>query len=78
VLPFYLLHESVIVVFASIIVRRHTPILIKSPALVAVSFTATLVIYELAIRRYHLTRLLPGMKPRPPAVDRRPLQTERG
>jgi hypothetical protein len=28
-----------------------------------VSFTATLVIYELAVRRYRITRALFGMKP---------------
>jgi hypothetical protein len=63
VLPFYLLHEPVIVAFAWIIVRWHAPVLAKYPALVAASFTATLVIYELAVRRYRPTRLLFGMKP---------------
>src|SRR5262249_30660349 len=63
VLPFYLLHEPVIVAFAWIIVRWHAPILAKYPILVAASFTATLVIYELAVRRYRITRLLFGMKP---------------
>jgi glucans biosynthesis protein C len=51
------------VAFAWIIVRWHAPIGVKYPALVAVSFTATLVIYELAVRRYRITRLLFGMKP---------------
>ena len=36
----------------------------RYPALVAVSFTATLVIYELAVRRYRITRFLFGMKTR--------------
>jgi hypothetical protein len=62
VLPFYLLHEPVIVAFAWIIVRWHAPILVKYPVLVVVSFTATLVIYELAVRQYRITRLLFGMK----------------
>ena len=75
VLPFYLLHEPVIVAFAWIIVRWHAPILVKYPALVAVSFTATLVIYELAVRRYRITRLLSGMKTPERVVDGRPLQT---
>ena len=70
VLPFYLLHEPVIVAFAWIIVRWHAPVLAKYPALVAMSFTATLVIYELAVRRYRLTRLLFGMKTQEPTVDR--------
>lgn len=66
VLPFYLLHEPVIVGAAWFIVRWHAPILLKYPALAAVSFTATLVIYELAVRRYRITRLLFGMKPESP------------
>jgi peptidoglycan/LPS O-acetylase OafA/YrhL len=74
VLPFYLLHEPVIVAAAWIIVRWHAPILVKYPALVAVSFTATLVIYDLAVRRYRITRLLFGMKPRQRTADGRPLQ----
>jgi hypothetical protein len=75
VLPFYLLHEPVIVAFAWIIVRWHAPILVKYPVLVAASFTATLLIYELAVRRYRITRLLFGMKPASAPVnrlDRRP------
>jgi hypothetical protein len=75
VLPFYLLHEPVIVAFAWIIVRWHAPILVRYPVLVAASFTATLVIYELAVRRYRIARLLLGMKPRERIVDGRPLQT---
>ena len=63
VLPFYLLHEPVIVTLAWVIVRWHAPILVKYPLLVAASFTATLALYELAIRRYRITRLLFGMKP---------------
>jgi len=74
VLPFYLLHEPVIAAFAWITVRWHAPILVKYLALAAASFTATLVIYELAIRRYRIIRLLFGMK-REPSADGRPLQT---
>jgi hypothetical protein len=75
VLPFYLLHEPVIVAFAWIIVRWHAPILVKYPVLVAASFTATLVIYELAVRRYRITRLLFGMKAPQRPANGRPLQT---
>ena len=73
-LPFYLLHEPVIVVFAWIIVRWHAPIGVEYPALVAASFTTTLVIYELAVRRYRITRLLFGMKTPQRPADRPPLQ----
>jgi peptidoglycan/LPS O-acetylase OafA/YrhL len=64
VLPFYLLHEPVIVATAWLVVRWHAPTLAKYPALVAVSFAATLALYELAIRRFRITRFLFGMKPR--------------
>ena len=63
VLPFYLLHEPVIVAAAWVVVRWHAPALAKYPALVAVSFAATLAIYELAVRRYRPARFLFGMKP---------------
>src|SRR5262249_58220258 len=71
VLPFCRLHDPVIVAFAWIIVRWHVPIGVKSPALVAVSFAATLAIYELAVRRYRPTRFLFGMKTRERAVRER-------
>src|SRR5215471_4451398 len=75
VLPFYLLHEPVIVAFAWIIVRWHAPIGVEYPVLVAASFTATLVIYELAVRRYRITRLLFGMKTSPRSAGERPPRT---
>src|SRR5215472_15988533 len=78
VLPFYLLHEPVIVAFVWIIVRWHAPIVVKYPVLVVASFAVTLVIYELAVRRYRITRLLFGMKALELSVDRRPLQTGKG
>jgi hypothetical protein len=77
VLPFYLLHEPVIVAFAWIIVRWHAPILARYPVLVAASFTATLVMYELAVRRYRITRLLSGMKQEPPRTGDRSRQPQR-
>ena len=70
VLPFYLLHEPVIVAAAYLIVRWDAPALAKYPALVAISFATTLTIYELAVRRYRPTRLLFGMKPRQAPVER--------
>ncbi len=78
VLPFYLLHEPVIVAAAYLIVRWHAPVLAKYPALVAISFAATLTIYELAVRRYRPTRLLFGMKPPPAPTGERTHQTRTG
>ena len=63
VLPFYLLHEPVIVAAAWLIVRWHAPDPGKYAALVILSFAATLGLYEMLIRRFRITRLLLGMKP---------------
>ena len=64
VLPFYLLHEPVIVAAAWFIVRWNAPVLAQYAALVAISFAATLALYDLAVRRFRPARLLLGMKPR--------------
>jgi peptidoglycan/LPS O-acetylase OafA/YrhL len=64
VLPFYLLHEPVIVAAAWFIVRWHAPITGKYAALVIASFAATLALYETLVWRFRATRLLFGMKPR--------------
>jgi glucans biosynthesis protein C len=75
VLPFYVLHEPVIVAAAWVLVRWHAPVPAKYATLVLVSLAATLTLYELGVRRYRLTRLLAGMKPpdQPAAAERREL-----
>jgi glucans biosynthesis protein C len=62
VLPFYLLHEPVIVAAAWVVVRWHAPLPGKYAALVLVSFAVTLGLYEALVRRFRLTRFLFGMK----------------
>jgi glucan biosynthesis protein C len=63
VLPFYVLHEPVIVAAASVIIRWDAPIVAKYIALVIVSFAGTLALYETLVRRFPVPRLLFGMKP---------------
>jgi peptidoglycan/LPS O-acetylase OafA/YrhL len=63
VLPFYLLHEPVIVAVAWVIVGWPAPLLIKYFSVVAASFVLTLALYEGLVRRFKLTRFLFGMKP---------------
>jgi len=71
VLPFYVLHEPVIVGAAWVIVRWEAPILAKYLALVIVSFAGTLALYEVVVRRLRLTRFMFGMKkPRRRATER--------
>ena len=78
VLPFYLLHEPVIVAAAWFIVRWHAPAVPEYAALVIVSFAATLALYELAVRRFRPARLLLGMKPRQPPTGERPAPGRQG
>ncbi len=66
VLPFYLLHEPVIVAAAWFILRWHAPAVPEYAALVIVSFATTLALYELAVRRFRPARRLLGMKPPAP------------
>jgi glucan biosynthesis protein C len=66
VLPFYVLHEPVIVAVAWFVVRWRAPVPIKYLSVVAASFILTLALYELLVRRFQLTRFLFGMKPARP------------
>ena len=63
VMPFYLLHEPVIVAAAWFISRWQAPLAIQYLSLVTVSFAATLGVYELLVRRFRLPGLLLGVKP---------------
>ncbi|HET6876814.1 MAG TPA: acyltransferase family protein [Jatrophihabitans sp.] len=65
VLPFYLLHEPVIVAAAWFIARWQAPAAVQYFALVAVSLATTLALYEVLVRRFRIPRLLLGMKPSP-------------
>jgi peptidoglycan/LPS O-acetylase OafA/YrhL len=67
VLPFYVLHQPVIVVIAFYVVQWHMAILPKWLILCTLSLAMTLVLYELLIRRVNALRWLFGMKPRTPA-----------
>jgi glucan biosynthesis protein C len=72
VLPFYLLHEPVIVAAAWIIIRWDVPIVVKYAALVIVSLVGTLALYEGIVRRFRVSRFLFGMKVAPKSAGRAP------
>jgi glucan biosynthesis protein C len=65
VLPFFLLHQPVIMAIAFYVVQWDTGIPAKLVTVVVGSFTVTLAIYELVIRRIGPLRALFGMKARP-------------
>jgi glucan biosynthesis protein C len=65
VLPFFVLHQPVIVAIAFYVVQWQAGIPLKLVTVVLGSFVATLAIYELVIRRVGPLRTLFGMKARP-------------
>lgn len=64
VYPLYILHQTVELVFAYYVVQLDWGVLPKFILLVIATFGISLLIYELLIKRYNLTRLLFGMKPK--------------
>jgi glucan biosynthesis protein C len=65
VYPFYILHQTVIVVLAYYIVQtQNESILSKYIYTVGMTFFVTVGIYHLLVRPYALTRFLFGMKPK--------------
>jgi len=67
VLPFYVLHQTVIVVIAFLLMGWRGTVLLKYTVLVGASLTVILAIYTCLIRRWGLMRFLFGMSPaRPP------------
>lgn len=75
ILPFYVIHHPVVLVVGSFVVALNLGVWPKFGLLILFGLSATLLIYELGVRRWRLTRLLFGLKsrrtgPRPRAADR--------
>jgi peptidoglycan/LPS O-acetylase OafA/YrhL len=64
IMPFYLLHQPVIIVIAFFVVQWDTGITLKLLAILIGSLLVTLGLIELLIRPFKFTRMLFGMKPR--------------
>lgn len=61
-LPFFVLHQPVIIVIAFFVVQWEAGILLKLPVVVLSSFVGTIAIYEGIIRRLPPLRVIFGMK----------------
>ena len=61
--PFYVLHQSVIVAIGFYVVQLEAGVLPKFVLVAAGSLAATVVLYDLIVRRNNVTRFLFGMKP---------------
>ncbi len=64
-LPFYILHQTVIVSLGYFVVRWAIPDGLKFAFILILSFVVTVGLYEFLVRRNNLMRILFGMKPRP-------------
>ena len=62
--PFYILHQTVIVVIAYFVVQWDWAAGLKYAAIAVASFALSLLVYEVAVRRWGPVRFLFGMKPR--------------
>ncbi len=65
ILPFYILHQTVIVSVGFFLVRWPIPDLGKFAIIAASSFAIIMGLYEFLVRRFNLLRFLFGMKPVP-------------
>ncbi len=63
VLPFYVLHQTVLLAVGYFVVRWQIPDVLKFVIIAAGSFAIILALYEFLIRRFNLLRFLFGMKP---------------
>jgi peptidoglycan/LPS O-acetylase OafA/YrhL len=64
VLPFYILHQSVIIVVGYFIIDWTSAVMLQYLFLASASFASIMVIYELLVRRINVMRFLFGLKPR--------------
>ncbi len=64
VMPFYVLHQTVLLVVGYFVTRWQIPDALKFLVILVVSFIFIMVVYEFLIRRINLLRVLFGMKAR--------------
>lgn len=62
VLPFYVLHQTIILAIGFHVIRLDAPLWLEYLIIVVSSFAATMALYELFIRRINVLRFLFGLK----------------
>jgi glucans biosynthesis protein C len=79
VLPFYILHQPVLLVIGYFVVQWSSPIILKYAVILIGAFCVIMAIYELLVRRWNVLRFLFGMKViRKPANKTAPVEAEKG
>ena len=61
--PFYILHQTVIVIIGFYVVQWDTNVPVKFFTIVGASFLVTVLFYDILVKRTNVTRFLFGMKP---------------
>ena len=64
VLPFYILHQTVLLRIGYFVVQWDIPDLLKFLIISSSSFATIVVLYEYLVRRVNILRFLFGMKPK--------------
>jgi len=64
VLPFYILHQTIIVCVGWFVIRWNIGILPKYLIIAVVSFALIMILYELLVRRFNVVRFFFGMRPK--------------
>jgi hypothetical protein len=75
VLPFYILHQTVIVGLGYFVVQWAIPDWLKFLFILTASFLVSVGLYEFLVRRFNLLRILFGMKLLPKTSALQPLET---
>jgi glucans biosynthesis protein C len=70
VLPFYIMHQTVLLCLGYLILPWQIPDFVKWLLIALSSFVLVVVLYEFAVRRFNILRILFGMKPLPNARTR--------
>jgi peptidoglycan/LPS O-acetylase OafA/YrhL len=70
VLPFYILHQTIILIIGWFVITWDIGILPKYLIIIVVSFVLIMALYELVIRRINIVRFLFGMRVKKPNVAR--------
>ena len=74
VLPFYILHQPVLLAVGYYVVQWSMPIIAKYAIIVVCAFVVIVTIYELLVQRVNVLRVLFGMKPSKVRTAARPSQ----
>jgi len=64
VYPFYILHQTVMIIFGYYIIQLNWSVITKFGVITIITFGGSLLLYELIIKRINILRLLFGMKPK--------------